>query len=52
MSRYTSELTAEDLLRYIANDQVESPYDGIQFQRDYYIKMCKEWVRDNIKEAA
>jgi hypothetical protein len=52
MSRYTSQLTAEDLLRYIANDQIESHFDVIQFQRDYYIKMCKEFVRDNIKEAA
>lgn len=47
MSKYTSQLTAEDLLKYIANDSAEVSYDIIRFQRDYYIKMCRDWVREN-----
>lgn len=51
MSKYTSQLTAEDLLKYIANDSAEVCYDTIRFQRDYYIKMCRDWVRENDTNA-
>lgn len=49
MSDYTKELTAEQLIRFIATDYVELSYDKIAWQRDEYIKICKEWLEHNAK---
>lgn len=47
MSDYTKELTAEQLIRFIATDYVELSYDKIVWQRNEYIKICKEWLEHN-----
>ena len=49
MSEYTKELSAEQLIRFIAYDYVELSYDKIVWQRDEYIKICKEWLEHNEK---
>lgn len=47
MSEYTKKLTAEELIIYIANDYVELSTDKIRFQRDDFIKICREWLENN-----
>lgn len=50
MSSYTNELTAEQVIAYIANDYVELSHDKIAWQRDDYIKICREWLAYNCKD--
>lgn len=50
MSEYTKQLTAEQLIRYIATDYVELSQDKILAQRDEYIKICREWLENNKNE--
>lgn len=45
MSEYTKQLTAEGLIFYIATDYVELSHDKIKWQRDDYIKICREWIQ-------
>jgi hypothetical protein len=47
MSEYTRNLTAEQVIAYIANDYVELSHDKVLWQRDDYIKICREWVKHN-----
>jgi len=50
MSEYTKNLSARQLIAYIANDYVELSYDKVRWQRDDYIKSCREWLEHNDKE--
>ena len=47
MSKYTNQLTARQVLEYIANDYVELSHDKVRLQRDDYIKICREWLLHN-----
>lgn len=47
MSDYTKTLSAEDVIAYIANDYVELSNDKVRWQRDDYIKICREWLWHN-----
>ena len=48
MSAYTKALTAEQLIAYIANDRPELSHDKVKWQRDDYIKTCREWLEENV----
>ena len=50
MSDYTKNLTAEELIKYIANDYVELSHDKVLLQRNEYIEMCREWIKHNERE--
>lgn len=53
MSDYTKQLTAEQLIAYIANDYVELSQDKVLWQRNDHMKICREWLEQNIpKEPA
>lgn len=47
MSEYTDNLTAEQLIRYIANDYVELSHEKIENQRNQYIRICNSWLKIN-----
>ena len=49
MTDYTKNLTAEELIRFIATDYVELSYDKVINQRDQFIKICREWLEHNEK---
>ena len=44
MSEYIKQLSAKQLIEFIANDYVELSQDKIRAQRDEYIKICREWL--------
>ena len=44
MSKYTIQLSAEELIEYIATDYVELSHDKVRIQRDDYQKICREWL--------
>ena len=48
MSEYTKQLTAQQLIQFIANDSVELSQDKIRAQRDEYIKICREWLEKDV----
>ena len=48
MSKYTKSLTAEQLIQYIAIDRPEMSHDKVKWQRDHYIKICLEWLEENV----
>ena len=48
MSEYTKQLTAKQLIQFIANDSVELSQDKVQWQRDEYIKICREWLEKDV----
>lgn len=50
MTQYTDSLSAEDLIRYIANDYVELSHEKIKWQRDDFMKICRDWL--SVREAA
>ena len=50
MSDYTKNLTAEELIKYIANDYVELSHDKVLLQRNEYIQICREWIKHNEQE--
>lgn len=50
MSDYTKNLTAEELIKYIANDYVELSHDKVLLQRNEYIQICREWIKHNERE--
>lgn len=47
MSEYTRNLTAEQLISFIANDYVELSHEKVLWQRNEYIKICREWLAQN-----
>ena len=51
MSKHTKALTAEQLIKYIANDRPELSHDKVRWQRDDYIKICREWLEENTNES-
>lgn len=51
MSNYTNELTARQLIAYIANDYVELSIEKVRWQRDDHIKICREWLFHNKDET-
>lgn len=50
MSNYTKYLTAEQLIEYISNDYVELSHDKILWQRNDYMKICREWIEEKYKQ--
>jgi hypothetical protein len=50
MSKYTRQLTAEQLIRFIANDYVELSHEKIAWQRDEFIMICREWLKHNVEK--
>lgn len=51
MSEYTKGLTAEQVIAYIAYDYVELSHDKVLWQRNDYIKICREWLEANKTET-
>jgi len=55
MSEYTNNLTAEQLIRYIANDYVELSHDNAYMVevsgRDDHMKICREWLANSYKNS-
>lgn len=51
MSKYTQQLTAEQLITYIATDHTELSYDKVVWQRDDWKNICREWLDYNLQEA-
>lgn len=51
MSEYTNQLTAEQLIRYIASDYVELSHDKVTWQRDDHMKICREWLANSYKNS-
>jgi hypothetical protein len=47
MSEYTKNLTAEQLIRYIASDRVELSHDKVLWQRNDFMRICQEWLEHN-----
>ena len=47
MSRYTNQLSAEDLIYTIARDYVELSNDKVHAQRDEHMRWCSDWLRYN-----
>ena len=47
MSEYTKNLTAEQLIHYIANEYVEISHDKVAWQRNDFMKICQEWLEHN-----
>lgn len=47
MSKYTKQLTAEQLIAYIANDYVELSHEKVLIQRNDFMKICREWLEHN-----
>ena len=50
MSTYTDNLPAEELIRYIASDYVELSHEKVRWQRDDFMKICRDWL--SVREAA
>jgi hypothetical protein len=49
MSDYTKALTAEQLIYFIANDRPELSHEKVMWQRNEYIKICREWLECSSK---
>lgn len=47
MGEYTKNLTAEQLIRYIANDYMELSHDKVRWQRNDFMRICREWLDHN-----
>lgn len=52
MSEYTKQLTAEQLIAYIANDYVELSYEKVLWQRNDFMKICREWLEHNTESES
>lgn len=48
MSKYTDQLTAVQLIDYIAKDYVELSHDKIRWQRDDFMMICRSWIEANL----
>ena len=52
MSReYTRQLSARQMIEYIAKDYLEFSYDKIVWQRDDWRKACQDWLEHNPEET-
>jgi hypothetical protein len=51
MSEHTRQLTAEQLIEFIARDYVELSQEKILWQRNEFIKICREWLMHNKGES-
>jgi hypothetical protein len=47
MTRYTDNLNAENLIKYIANDLVELSQDKVLLRYHEHIQMCRDWLKYN-----
>jgi hypothetical protein len=47
---YWVAMSATQIIEMIANDYVELSYDKIVWQRDDYIRMCREWLKAHPKD--
>lgn len=47
MTEYTKQLTAKELIEYIASDPIELSHEKIVLQRNYFLKICQEWLEGN-----
>ena len=52
MSEYTRQLSAEQLIAYIANDYVELSHDKVLWQRNDHMKICREWLEHRHSQEA
>lgn len=52
MSKYTKNLSASAIIEYIATDYVELSHDKVRWQRDDYVRLCREWLDHNKFEVA
>lgn len=48
---YTRQLTARQLINWIANDYVELSHDKILWQRNDFMAACKDWLRHNPEDG-
>ena len=46
----TNALTARQILEMIANDYVELSHDKIVWQRNDYMRICREWLKAHPEE--
>lgn len=44
MTEYTKQLSAEQLIAYIANDYTELSHEKVLWQRNDWQKICREWL--------
>lgn len=49
-SEYTNSLTAEQLIQWIAADYVELSHDKVLWQRNSYIRACRDWIKHNLQD--
>lgn len=49
-SEYTNRLTAEQLIQWIAADYVELSHDKVLWQRNSYIRVCRDWIKHNLQD--
>lgn len=47
MSRYTNQLSAEELIKYIANDYVELSLEKALLMYHEHMQICAEWLVHN-----
>lgn len=47
MSEYTRQLTAQELIEYIASSPLELSHEKIVLQRNELVKICQEWLECN-----
>lgn len=50
MRNYTNQMTAEDLIRYIAYDYVELSHEKVEHAYHEHMQMCREWLVCNTME--
>ena len=50
VTEYTDQLTAEQLIAYIASDYIELSHDKAVWQRDDWRKACRSWLDKNTDE--
>ena len=51
MSKYTNQLSAEELIKYIANDYVELSHEKVELMYHEHMQVCREWIQANKKFA-
>ena len=49
-TEYTNNLTAEELIAYIANQYIEMSLQPAYYQRNDIVKSCQEWLKANSVE--
>lgn len=48
MSEYTKQLSAEELIAWLASDYMELSHDKVLIQRNEHMNVCREWLEHNI----